>query len=138
MKSYRVLSRLAAYLWAGPNTLLGIMAGLAAVCLGGNVRLVCGVAEFQGGLVGHFFASLPSTYRFSAITLGHTILGLDPESLDAVRRHEHVHVRQYERWGPFFLPAYALSSLWQLLCSRHVYRDNFFEREAYAAEANHQ
>ena len=44
-----------------------------------------------------------------------------------------MHVRQYERWGIFFLPAYALSSLWQLAHGRDWYRDNRFELRAYAA-----
>jgi hypothetical protein len=47
-----------------------------------------------------------------------------------------VHVRQYERWGPAFLPAYLLSSLLQLLRGRNPYRENHFERQAYAAVAN--
>jgi hypothetical protein len=51
-----------------------------------------------------------------------------------LRAHEQVHVRQYERWGPFFVPAYLASSLWQGLCGRHLYRDNHFERPAFAAE----
>ena len=40
-------------------------------------------------------------------------------------------MRQYERWGPFFIPAYLLSSLVQLLRRRDPYLDNRFEREAY-------
>ena len=47
-------------------------------------------------------------------------------------------MRQYERWGPFFLPAYLLSSLLQLLRGRHPYRENHFERQAYAAVAEHR
>ena len=35
----------------------------------------------------------------------------------------------------FFLPAYALSGLWQLVHGRHWYRDNFFERQAYVVGA---
>jgi hypothetical protein len=41
-------------------------------------------------------------------------------------------VRQYERWGVFFFPAYALCSLWQAMRGRDWYRDNPFEREARA------
>lgn len=130
IKLHRVALRLAAYLWAAPNTLLGAMAGFVVVCLGGRVRLVRGVAEFNGGWAGRFFASLPAGYRFSALTLGHVILGIDPAALEAARRHEHIHVRQYECWGVFFLPAYVLSSVWQLLRGRRAYRDNFFERQA--------
>jgi hypothetical protein len=65
-------------------------------------------------------------------TFGHVILGVDEATLAAVRAHEQVHVRQYERWGPFFGPAYLLSSLLQLLRGRSPYRDNLFEREAFA------
>jgi hypothetical protein len=46
-----------------------------------------------------------------------------------------VHVRQYERWGPLFVPAYLLSSLVELLRGRRPYRDNWFEREAYGKTA---
>jgi hypothetical protein len=55
--------------------------------------------------------------------------------LAAARSHEHVHVSSTKAWGPFFLFAYAGSSLWQLLRGRRIYRDNFFERQAYAADA---
>jgi hypothetical protein len=79
---------------------------------------------------------LPGTFRFSAITFGHVILGLSEASLAAARSHEHVHVAQYEAWGPFFLFAYAASSAWQLVRGRRIYRDNFFERQAYAAQAD--
>jgi hypothetical protein len=55
--------------------------------------------------------------------------------LEAVREHEQVHVGQYEVWGPLFLPAYAASSIWQFMNGRRAYRDNFFERRAYAAQS---
>jgi hypothetical protein len=42
-------------------------------------------------------------------------------------------VRQYERWGAFFFPAYLGSSLWQLVRGRDPYRHNRFEREAFRA-----
>lgn len=133
MKFRSIASRLIGYLWTAPNTLLGSMAGVIVVCLGGHARLVCGVAEFHGGLLGRLLVAASTECRFSAITLGHVILGINGVALDAVRRHEHVHVRQYECWGPFFLPAYGISSLWQLLRGRRVYQDNYFERKAYGA-----
>ncbi|MES2264836.1 MAG: signal peptide prediction [Pseudomonadota bacterium] len=128
--------RIAACLWAGPNTLLGLLAGGAVLCFGGQAQRIRGVVEFSGGLLGAVAAAMPAPMRFSAITFGHVILGVSKAELSAVREHEHVHVRQYERWGPLFLPAYAASSAWQLICGRHGYRDNFFEREAYAADAS--
>ncbi len=110
------------------------MAGLSMLATGGRVQCVQGVAEFHGGRLGRLFANLPHPYCFAAITFGHVILGTDAQQLDAARRHEHVHVRQYERWGLFMLPAYALSSFWQFVRGGRIYRDNVFEREAYAAE----
>ncbi len=65
------------------------------------------------------------------MTLGHVVLGRIPSALDVCRDHELVHVRQYERWGPLFLPAYLIASLIALLQGKRAYMDNFFEREAY-------
>ncbi len=122
------------YAWALPNTLVGLLGGLLVLAFGGRLRVVRGVAEFSGGGLGAACAALPPVLRYSAITLGHVVLGVSAAELAAVRDHEHVHVRQYERWGPLFLPAYACSSLWQLLRGRRAYRDNIFERRAYAEE----
>jgi hypothetical protein len=126
-----IARRLAAYAWASPNTLLGLFAGVAVLALGGRLRMVRGAAEFSGGLLASW---VTSKLRFNAITFGHVILGVSEAELAAARSHEHVHVRQYEAWGPFFLFAYIGSSLWQLLRGRRIYRDNFFERQAYAGE----
>jgi hypothetical protein len=46
------------------------------------------------------------------------------------RAHERAHVRQAERWGPFFLPAYFLASVLVAARGGHYYRDNRFERDA--------
>src|SRR5690606_24301793 len=67
----------------------------------------------------------------AAVTLGHVILGQDECCLDHSRDHEHVHVRQYERWGPLFLPAYFAASLWMWSWGFQAYLDNPFEREAF-------
>lgn len=66
-----------------------------------------------------------------AMTLGHTILGQSSTGLEFVRDHEQVHVRQYERWGPAFLPAYLISSFYLWMRGRDMYRQNPFEVEAY-------
>jgi len=71
----------------------------------------------------------------SALTLGHVVLARDVETLDWTRQHERVHVRQYERWGALFLPAYVLASVWAAVRGRHFYFDNRFEAEAFAVEA---
>lgn len=95
-----------------------------------------GALEFGGGAVERLARPLPAPIAFSAITMGHVILGLDAAILDSVRAHEQVHVRQYERWGLLFGPAYLLSSLVQLLRGRRPYLDNVFERQAYREAAS--
>ena len=67
-----------------------------------------------------------------AITFGHVIIGLDHATLTHLRLHEHVHVRQYERWGVLFFPLYLASSLIQIVRRRDPYLNNCFEREAFA------
>jgi hypothetical protein len=124
-------SRLIAHAWAIPNTVIGLSAGCLLLLTGGSARRVHGVLEFHGGLLAGCARRWPSRLPFRAITFGHVILGTGPQVLAAVRRHEHVHVRQYERWGPLFLPAYLLAGLWQFLHGRRAYRDNPFEREAF-------
>jgi hypothetical protein len=122
-------SRLLRYLWAVPYTLLGLAVGGMACLFGATARRHHGVIEFYGGRAG---AVLARPFGVHAMTLGHVILAVDRSALAQLRRHEHVHVRQYERWGPLFVPAYLLSSLVQLLRGRHPYRENHFERQAYA------
>jgi hypothetical protein len=67
---------------------------------------------------------------FDAMTLGHAILGRSSLLLDLVRDHEQVHVRQAERWGPVFIPAYLVASVLAWRRGGHYYRDNWFERDA--------
>ena len=127
----RIARRTAAYAWAGPNTLLGLAAGLAVLASGGRARTIGGTLEFSGGCLAWLLA-VKASFPFCAITFGHVILGISASDLEAVRSHEHAHVAQYEAWGPLFLPAYVGSSVWQWLRRRHAYRENYFERQAFA------
>jgi hypothetical protein len=68
------------------------------------------------------------------MTLGHVVLGRDREALAQTRAHERVHVRQYERWGPAFIPAYLLASLWGFVTGAGAYHGNAFERAAFKGE----
>lgn len=120
------LLRFFRYLWASPNTLLGLIIGGLGLCTGGWVCRQQGVLEFYGGF-SKLWLYLSRAY---AMTLGHVILGRDQRCLDYCRRHEFVHVQQAEILGPFFIPAYLSASLWALLRGRHYYRDNWFERDA--------
>ena len=131
------MQRMAAYVWASPNTLTGLLLGSIALMLGARAAIVSGAVEFHGGLISKLLSRSRPRFRFSAITLGHVILGMDAEVLDLFRDHEQVHVRQYERWGICFLPAYLLSSLWQLLHGRNAYTANYFERQAYGQTTPH-
>ena len=94
--------------------------------------MVDGVLELHGGFV-DFFLRRCTLLRdgASAMTLGHVVLGRDLVLLEMTRPHERVHVRQCERWGIFFLPAYGIASLIALARGGNMYRDNVFEREAY-------
>ena len=123
------------YLWAGPTTLPGLaIVGLTLVT-GGRAIIYDGVVEAWGGAASWLLRhAVPLPGGAAAMTLGHVVLARDIDCLVRTRAHERVHVRQAERWGPLFLPAYALASAWAALRGKHFYRDNAFEREAYAAE----
>lgn len=116
-------------IWACPGTALGLTAGLLGLLTGGSMRRVGHTLEFHGGFVRWLLDRRP--FCAAAMTLGHVIIGCDECCLAATREHELVHVRQYERWGPLFIPAYLLSSLWLWTRGRHPYWENPFEREAY-------
>lgn len=120
------------YAWASPATLLGLAFSIPFLCSGARARTVDGVLEVAGPNVARLVSRLPSALRFAAITFGHVIIGVNRETLAYCRPHEHVHVRQYERWGVFFFPIYLASSLHQFVLGRDPYRDNCFEREAFA------
>lgn len=107
-------------MWAAPWSLLGVVLSIFFK----RRVVVRGVLLAEGA---RWPRRLGWNYR--AITLGHTVLSvdeLDPETLD----HELVHVRQYERWGPLFIPIYLLASLLARLRGGHYYRDNPFEIHA--------
>ena len=121
------------YLWALPTTAVGLLIAVLAIAHGGRAQHHSGVLEVYGGFATWFLRHmtlLPD--GAAAITFGHVVLGRDRCCLDRTRVHERVHVRQVERWGPFFLPAYLIASLVAKLRGGNAYRDNAFEREAYA------
>jgi hypothetical protein len=119
-----------AWLWASPWTAVGLAVGGVGLATGGRVQRRCGLIEFYGGAVTRLLERMP--YEPWAMTFGHVVLGRFPEALDGARDHELVHVRQYERWGPLFIPAYVACSAAVWLRGGDAYRDNPFEREAYS------
>ncbi len=119
------LHRWVRLLWASPNSLIGLAFGLLLLPLGARLRVVEGVLEIAAQ------QGAPSRrWPFAAITLGHVIVGSHATELERLRAHERVHVAQFERWGPLFLPTYLLAGAWQWLCGRRAYWDNPFEVEA--------
>jgi hypothetical protein len=118
------------YVWAAPATALGLALAVPALWRG-RVTIVDAVIEAHGPALSWMLTHLtPLHGGVAAITFGHIVLGRDAESLDWTRGHERVHVRQYERWGVFLLPAYIAASVWAAARGGHAYFDNWFEREA--------
>ena len=121
------------YIWASPASALGVCAACFAGLVGAKVKRVSGVLEVslapRSAALNNAVACLP----FAAITLGHIVIARSAQQQDALRQHERVHVAQYELWGPLFLLAYPLESLYQLLRGRRPYLDNRFEMAARAA-----
>jgi hypothetical protein len=113
------------YLWAGPWSLIGLVLS----CFFDRTSSRGGVLVGEG-------ARWPRRlgWRYRAITFGHVVLSVDPLDEDTFR-HELVHVRQYERWGPLFVPAYLAASLVAVARGGHHYRDNAFELAAYRHDA---
>lgn len=123
--------RLLAYLWAAPTTAIGLLF-VPYAYFTGQVRCVDGVLEVHGGWAR--FVLIHCTFLrggASAMTLGHVVLGRNREILEESRSHERVHVRQCERWGPLFVPAYFIGCLIAHLRGLRAYEDNPFEREAF-------
>ena len=119
------LGRWARWLWASPNTLIGLALGLLLLPFGARPRIVDGAIEIAARR-----APPRRRWPFTAITFGHVVLGTHAGELQRLRAHERVHVRQCERWGPLFLAAYLLAGAWQWLRGRDAYWDNPFEVEA--------
>lgn len=120
------------YLWASPASAIGLLLATVTGSLRG-AALVAGVIEIHGPGLRWFLTHATFVRGVSAITFGHVVLACDARELEGTRAHERVHVRQYEQWGLFFIPAYVLASVWAAANGRHAYYDNYFEREAYGA-----
>jgi hypothetical protein len=110
------------YLWAGPNSLVGLAGGLSTRSRPVRWRGVLLFEDASGGL-----ARFLRWRGFAAITLGHVIVTNRPLD-DRLLAHELEHVAQHERWGPLYYPAYLVGSVLG-------YRRNPFERAASRAAA---
>lgn len=111
-----ILRSILGKVWTSPNTAIGLALGAVAVILGARARVANNAVEF----LDQPFVDL---IRRSAVTLGNTIhyapgrhpdqemRRYDRRAVVRLGDHERAHTRQYERWGPFFLLAYAISWL---------------------------
>jgi len=89
------------------------------------------VLEAWGGALRPLLTRAVPGFPIAAITLGHVVLASSPGALAETRAHERVHVRQYERWGPFFPLLYLASSAAALARGREAHGGNVFERQAF-------
>jgi len=126
------------YCWVLPVSCIGILLLPFVIFSGGVVSIVGGVIEAEGGILPFLLSHHRPHHTIDALTIGHVIFGQSRESLTQCRSHEHVHVRQYERWGLLFPFLYVLSSVSALVRGMDPYRDNRFEREAFCASTNPQ
>jgi hypothetical protein len=123
------------YLWAAPASIVGLSMIPIALLQGGSARIVRGVVEAHGGIITRLLRTgLPWVGSGAAITFGHVVWGCDENCLELSREHERVHVRQYERWGPLFIPLYLAMSAFAAARGLDPYRDNRFERQAFEHE----
>lgn len=118
------------YLWPSPCTLIGLAIGLLPFIGKRCYTFRRGTICFYGPAMRSLLSRVPISGGAGAMTLGHVILAVDYPTFERTFEHEWIHVRQYVWWGPFFLPAYALCSLWQWSVGGDVYLDNAFERQA--------
>lgn len=131
-----MIGHLLRYAWPLPVTLFGLLVALLARASGGAWRRTDGVLEVAGGWPAWLLrCGFPFSGAVAAITLGHVVVGVSAAALAATRAHERAHVRQFERWGLLMVGLYPLAGVWAWLRGGHPYRDNWFEREARAAES---
>ena len=118
-------------LWASPWSLWGLGIGFAGLLTGGGVQRSGRVLEFWGGCLPLFLKYFPFVAGSPTATFGHVILGRSERYLDACRPHQLIHVRQYECWGPLFVPTYLICWFVLWCFGKRPYYDNPFERQAF-------
>ena len=128
------------FLWALPLTALGFLIVILTWYFDRKQR-VSHVQYAQAAIVFVVYGKL--LYKLlrrhplghmQAVALGCCILAQDAACAQSTLTHELVHVGQALRWGVLFPFAYVLASLWAWARGGDLYRDNVFERAAFAAE----
>jgi hypothetical protein len=126
--------RLCRYVWPLPITIFGLILAGIVKASGGNCSRHGNALEASNGAASRLLWLMNPWGNIEAITLGHVILARNPAIAARLRSHEHTHVRQYERWGVIFPFAYLASSVIAVIKGGDAYRDNVFEREAFAVQ----
>ena len=128
---WRTIMNMVGQVWTSVNTMLGFFYGMFS----GMVAAISGndfTISYGGGSMRFSGSDLPFMHgETKAVTIGNTT-HYRTGSLSRARsrcivlEHEAWHVRQYQRWGPLFLPVYAATSLVEGY-------DNWMERAAQRA-----
>jgi hypothetical protein len=126
--------RLCRYVWPLPITIFGLILAGIVKASGGACTRHGNALEASNGAASRLLWLMNPWGNIEAITLGHVILARNPAIAARLRSHEHTHVRQYERWGVIFPFAYLASSVIAVIKGGDAYRDNVFEREAFAVQ----
>jgi hypothetical protein len=100
---------------------------IPSLLTGGTVNLRDGVLAVSGGASARLL--YPSRFHRggAAMTFGHVIIARDEKCLNQSWNHERHHVRQFEKWGLFLIPAYWLVSFVLRFRGYDPYLDNPFE-----------
>jgi hypothetical protein len=106
------------FVWTVPNTVLGLVLGAFTFQL---PRAHAGAFVFDGSPRG--LTSLLRAMGRTAMTVGFVIVAAVPVE-GTLLAHERHHIRQYSRWGPFFIPVYLA------LAIPYGYRRHPMERAA--------
>src|SRR6186997_3025981 len=88
------------FVWTSPNTLIGLVLGLGTFQ---RPRLAHGAIIFDRAPRG--LTALMLRANRVAMTVGFVILSAHPLT-GRLLAHEQHHIRQYEVWGPLFIPVY--------------------------------
>jgi hypothetical protein len=90
------------FLWTLPNTIIGLLVGSLTFQV---PRATAGVLLFDRRPRG--VSKVLARLGRTAMTIGFVVIGTQRVH-GPLLDHELRHVRQYCRWGPFFLPVYGL------------------------------
>ena len=93
------------FVWTSPNTLIGLVLGLGTFQ---RPRLADGAIIFDRAPRG--LTALMLRANRVAMTVGFVILSARPLA-GRLQAHEQQHIRQYEVWGPLFIPVYLVLAI---------------------------